>query len=47
MLDIMYEVPSRDDVKTITITKEMVEKKQSQLAEIIQLPDKKPKTESA
>lgn len=47
MLDIMYEVPSRDDVTTLTITKDMVEKKQSRLAEIIPLPDKNPKTETA
>jgi ATP-dependent Clp protease ATP-binding subunit ClpX len=47
MLDIMYEVPSRDDVSTVTITKDMVEKKASVLAEIIPMPDKKPKTESA
>ncbi|MBK8191119.1 MAG: ATP-dependent protease ATP-binding subunit ClpX [Vampirovibrionales bacterium] len=47
MLDIMYEVPSRDDVKSITITCEMVEKKQSALAQIIPLPDKKLRGETA
>ncbi len=46
MLEIMYEVPSRDDIKEITITSEMVEKKKP-LAEIIPMPDKKPKTETA
>ena len=41
MLDIMYEVPSKEDIKEFTVTKEMVEKKQSQqTAEIVQLPRK-------
>ncbi len=47
MMDIMYDVPSRDDIDKVVVTKEMVEKKQSDLAEIIQLPNTKPKTESA
>lgn len=45
MLDIMYEVPSRTDIKTINITQDMVEKKTT--AEIVQMPDKKPKGEIA
>ncbi len=46
MLEIMYEVPSREDITSILITKEMIEKKKP-LAEIIPLSDKTPKTESA
>ena len=42
MLDLMYEVPSREDVSKIHITKEMVEHKKSLVAEIIPMPDKKP-----
>jgi len=42
MLDIMYDVPSKEDVKEYTVTKEMVEKKQTEQtdsqAEIVQLP---------
>jgi ATP-dependent Clp protease ATP-binding subunit ClpX len=38
MLDIMYEVPSRPDVTTINITKEMVGKRN--LAEVVFLPEK-------
>jgi ATP-dependent Clp protease ATP-binding subunit ClpX len=41
MLDIMYEIPSKEDVKEFTVTKEMVEKKQSpQGADVVQLPVK-------
>ena len=41
MLDVMYEIPSKEDIKEFTITKEMVEKKQlQQTAEIVQLPTK-------
>lgn len=47
MLDIMYEVPSRDDVKTIRITQEMVEKRDAKLGEIIPLRESKPQSESA
>jgi ATP-dependent Clp protease ATP-binding subunit ClpX len=36
MLDVMYEVPSRNDVKTCHITKELVEKRSS--AELLELP---------
>jgi ATP-dependent Clp protease ATP-binding subunit ClpX len=46
MLDIMYEVPSRNDIKTVHITKELVEKRST--AELLQLPSKtKPKGEIA
>ena len=47
MLDVMYEVPSRDDVKTCHITKDLVQKRSS--AELLQLPTKesKPKGEIA
>ena len=41
MLDIMYEIPSKEDIKEFVVTKEMVEKKQSpQSAEVVQLPMK-------
>ncbi|PZM82730.1 MAG: ATP-dependent Clp protease ATP-binding subunit ClpX [Candidatus Melainabacteria bacterium] len=46
MLDIMYEVPSRSDIKAVHITKELVEKRST--AELLQLPNKtKPKGEIA
>jgi ATP-dependent Clp protease ATP-binding subunit ClpX len=38
MLDIMYEVPSRSDIKVCRITKDLVEKRSS--AELLQLPTK-------
>jgi ATP-dependent Clp protease ATP-binding subunit ClpX len=38
MLDIMYEVPSRNDIKVCHITKELVEKRSS--AELLELPTK-------
>jgi ATP-dependent Clp protease ATP-binding subunit ClpX len=38
MLDIMYEVPSRSDIKVCHITKDLVEKRSS--AELLQLPTK-------
>lgn len=38
MLDIMYEVPSRTDIKNCHITKELVEKRSS--AELLQMPTK-------
>ena len=41
MLDIMYDVPTKENVKTFTITKEMVENRNK--AELIQLPNKKDK----
>ncbi len=40
MLNIMYEVPSREDIKTFTITKEMVENRGKKFAPLIQLPIK-------
>ena len=43
MLDIMYEIPSKDDVKEFTVTREMVEKKQSdevKKCEVVELPTK-------
>ncbi|MDD3594094.1 MAG: ATP-dependent protease ATP-binding subunit ClpX [Candidatus Gastranaerophilales bacterium] len=45
MLDIMYEVPSREDIKVFKITKEMVEKRDKK-AELLTLPTK-PKGEIA
>jgi ATP-dependent Clp protease ATP-binding subunit ClpX len=38
MLDIMYEIPSRSDIKLAHITKELVEKRSS--AELLELPTK-------
>lgn len=46
LLDLMFEVPSDDSLnRRVTITKAMVEKKAE--AEILRLPDKKPKGEIA
>jgi ATP-dependent Clp protease ATP-binding subunit ClpX len=45
MLDVMYEVPSRQDVRKCTITKEMVEKRST--AELIVHPASYRKPESA
>jgi ATP-dependent Clp protease ATP-binding subunit ClpX len=46
MLDLMYEVPSRNDIQKVIVTKDMVEKKS--MAEIIRLPEKhQPKGEIA
>jgi len=45
MLPIMFEAPSREDLKVFELTPEMVEKKSC--AEVLQLPDKKPKGEIA
>jgi len=45
MLDIMYEVPSRSDIKVCHITKELVEKRST--AELLQLPKAKLKGEIA
>jgi len=44
MLPIMFEAPSREDLRVFELTKEMVEKK---TAEVLQLPEKKPKSEIA
>ena len=42
MLDVMYDVPSKEDIKEFVVTKEMVEKKQqdAQGGEVVQLPTK-------
>ncbi|MGB3532275.1 MAG: ATP-dependent protease ATP-binding subunit ClpX [Microcoleaceae cyanobacterium] len=45
MLDVMYELPSRKDVKCCQITKEMVEKRST--AELLVHPSSLPKPESA
>ncbi len=45
MLDMMYEVPSRKDVTTCTITREMVEKRST--ADLLLHPTSIPKSESA
>ncbi|MEM6446325.1 MAG: ATP-dependent protease ATP-binding subunit ClpX [Cyanobacteria bacterium J06642_2] len=45
MLDIMFEVPSRNDIKTCRITREMVEKRST--SELIVHPSSLPKPESA
>ena len=45
MLDIMYELPSRKDVRRCQITKEMVEKRST--AELLIHPSSLPKSESA
>lgn len=45
MLDIMYEVPSRSDIKTVHINQEMVEKRST--AELLELPTGKLKGEIA
>lgn len=45
MLDIMYDIPSKHDIKKFTITKEMVEKEEEKenQAELIRLPNPKDK----
>ncbi len=45
MLDIMYDIPSKHDIKKFTITKEMVEKEEEKenQAELIRLPKSKDK----
>ncbi|MEO0805647.1 MAG: ATP-dependent protease ATP-binding subunit ClpX [Cyanobacteria bacterium J06643_4] len=45
MLDVMYELPSRDDVTTCTITREMVENRST--ADLLVHPSSIPKPESA
>jgi ATP-dependent Clp protease ATP-binding subunit ClpX len=45
MLDVMYELPSRQDVRSCLITKEMVEKRST--AELLVHPSSLPKPESA
>ena len=41
MLDVMYDVPTKENIKTFTITKEMVENRNK--AELIKLPKKNAK----
>ncbi|RAI15481.1 MAG: ATP-dependent Clp protease ATP-binding subunit ClpX [Candidatus Melainabacteria bacterium] len=41
MLNIMYEIPSKEGLTTFTVTKEMVEKRNSKEADLIKLPTKK------
>ncbi len=43
MLDVMYDIPSKEDIKEYTITAEMVEKRNNKEAELIKLPTKKEK----
>jgi ATP-dependent Clp protease ATP-binding subunit ClpX len=45
MLDMMYEVPSRKDVTTCTITREMVESRST--ADLLLHPSSLPQQESA
>lgn len=45
MLDVMYELPSRNDVTRCTVTREMVEKRST--AELLMHPSSLPKPESA
>jgi ATP-dependent Clp protease ATP-binding subunit ClpX len=45
MLDVMYELPSRKDVKRCLITREMVEKRST--AELLVHPSSLPSQESA
>ena len=45
MLDVMYELPSRKDVNSCTVTREMVEKRST--AELLVHPSSLPKPESA
>ena len=41
MLDVMYDVPTKEDIKKFTITKDMVVNRNK--AELIKLPSKKDK----
>ncbi len=45
MMDIMYALPSHDDIKEFTVTAEMVKKKNDGVAELIKLPTKKTEEE--
>ncbi len=50
MLDIMYDIPSKEDIKEFTVTKEMVENHQqddTKQAEVVKLPTKKNREEIA
>ncbi len=46
MMDIMYDVPSNDDIKTFTVTADLVRKK-CNVAEIIKLPNLKSEEKAA
>ena len=48
MLDIMYDIPSKHDIKKFVITKKMVEEQEEKekQAELIRLPDKKDRTKA-
>jgi ATP-dependent Clp protease ATP-binding subunit ClpX len=39
MLDVMYDVPAKENIKKFVVTKEMVENRKN--AEVVQLPTKK------
>ena len=41
MLDVMYDIPSKEDVKKFVVTKEMVQKSQNNSGDLIPLADKK------
>ena len=41
MMDIMYALPSQEDVKEFVVTADMVKKKTNGVAELIKLPSKK------
>ena len=41
MMDLMYALPSQDDIKEFTVTADMVKQKKDGVAELIQLPTKK------
>ena len=41
MLDVMYDIPSKDDIKKFVVTKEMVQKSQNNTGDLIPLADKK------
>jgi len=45
MMDIMYALPSHEDIKEFTVTAEMVKKKNDGVAELIKLPTKKTEEE--
>jgi ATP-dependent Clp protease ATP-binding subunit ClpX len=46
MLDLMYETPSRSDIKRVVVTKNMIEEKEQPLQVVIETRKKK-KEESA
>ncbi|MCD7780115.1 MAG: hypothetical protein LUH05_05530 [Candidatus Gastranaerophilales bacterium] len=40
MMDIMYNLPSKEDVKEFTVTADMIKKGNDSTAELIKLPSK-------